>query len=138
MKKLFLTTAILLGMTIGAFAEWNPSADGFSFFNLFNINQNYDEQKEKEGLYSNDEVNALVWGDWIEVPSSNSLNYGQGGMFGRGKTLSTGIGFRNNFGLILPGNHGLSVDDNATPVGSGLLLLASMGVAYALKKRGEE
>lgn len=139
MKKLFLTIVILLGMTLGAFAEWNP-AEGFFIFNLFNSNPTPEEEKvNKDGLYNNDEINALVWGDWIDLTSNNSLHYGQGGLFGRGKIMSTGIGFRNNnFGLMLPGSHGLTTDSNGTPVGSGIVVLLGLGAAYAIKKRREK
>lgn len=90
----------------------------------------------QDGLYSNDEVNVLVWGDWIEPSYDNSLNYGLGGMFGRGKTLNTGIGFRNSFNFMLP-QHNYETDANA-PVGNGIVLLLGFGAAYAMKKRREE
>ena len=40
------------------------------------------------------------------------------------------------FGLpVLPSTHGLTEDQNAAPVGSGLLLLAGMGIAYGIRKK---
>lgn len=35
---------------------------------------------------------------------------------------------------IIPASHG-SEDDSAAPIGSGLLILAGFGVAYAMKKK---
>jgi hypothetical protein len=79
MKKLALTIAIVLGMTIGAFA--------------------------------------------------------QGGLFGKGVTRDN---TREDDGLLIPsvpGEHGLSGDQNAAPVGSGIALLIGFGAAYAAAKR---
>ena len=35
----------------------------------------------------------------------------------------------------LPGGHGYTDDQDATPLGSGLLILTAMGAGYALRKR---
>jgi len=84
MKKLALTIAIVLGMTLGTFAQDRG---------LFNMGS-----KSESDSYYNDR----------------------------------GTGDEPIFGL--PGSHG-SDEDQATPIGSGALLLIGFGAAYALKKR---
>ena len=78
MKKLALTIAIVLGMTIGAFA--------------------------------------------------------QGGLFGKGDTRD--ITRDGDISLpSVPGQHGISGDQSAAPVGSGIAVLIGFGAAYAAAKR---
>ena len=38
---------------------------------------------------------------------------------------------------VVPGQHGLSGDQSAAPLGSGLLILTAMGAGYALRKRNK-
>ena len=45
-----------------------------------------------------------------------------------------GSGAGNDLGFALPAGHGYEYDTNA-PLGSGLLILASLGAGYALKKK---
>ena len=61
-----------------------------------------------------------------------------GGMFHRGEVMET-EGNRDVTPL-LPGSHGLSTNQNGdTPVGSGIVLLTTLGAAYLVgKKRREE
>ena len=40
--------------------------------------------------------------------------------------------------FVLPTNHGFGDDANSTPLGSGLLVLTSLGAGYALKKKLEK
>ena len=137
MKKLFLTVTILFGMTIGAFAEWNSYESGWFLFNIFNSNE--EEQEEANvGWFEDTEIFGMNWNDIFESSNSN-INYGEGGMFGRGKSLNTGVGdgFRNNFGLFLPSNHGLEGDSEA-PLGSGIVVLLGMGAAYFVVKKRKE
>ena len=136
MKKLALTITFLLGMMLGAFAEWNSYESGWFLFNLFNTNEDGLEEANA-GLFENDEINQILWENMVETPSFG-VNYEGGGMFGRGKTFSTGMGdgFRN-MGLILPTNHGDTGDATAA-LGSGVILLLGMGAAYAMKKRREK
>ena len=85
MKKLALTFAIVLGMTIGAFAQ-------------------------------------------------------EGGLFGKGPSRAdNGYSYREGEGSLLglPSEHNQNTDQGA-PLGSGLLLLAGFGAAYALKKHKED
>ena len=139
MKKLFLTIAILFSMTLGAFAEWTPSS-GWLFFDLFNSEEN--EEETNIGLFENDEANAAMWENMIEIPSF-SANNGGGGLFGRGKSMYDGVGsgFRNGNGLslLLPTSHGDNGDAGAdAPLGSGVVVLLGLGAAYAMKKRREK
>lgn len=135
MKKLFLTVTILFGMTIGAFAEWNSYDSGWNLFHLFN----FDEEEQEEaniGLFEDTEIFGMNWND-IFGSSNGFVNYEGGGMFGRGRNMNTGVGsgFRNNFGLLLPGQHGLYTDESATPVGSGVIVLTVLGSVYLIGKR---
>ena len=134
MKKLFLTVTILFGMTLGAYAEWSPNDSGWNLFHLFN----FDEEEQEEanvGWFEDTEIFGMNWNDIFESSNSN-INYGEGGMFGRGKSMNTdvGSGFRNNFGLILPINHGLE-GDSVAPLGGGVVVLLGMGGAYLVAKK---
>ena len=91
MKKLVLTIAVVLGMTLGASAQYFANNDA-------------------------------------------QPNQG-GGLFGRGETPQY-----DNGGVstpMLPG-HGQNTNQDATPLGSGALLLIGFGAAYAASKRRKE
>lgn len=77
-----------------------------------------------------------AYAEWSLESSNSNINYGEGGMFGRGKSMNTGVGsgFRNNFGLILPINHGLE-GDSVAPLGGGVVVLLGMGGAYLVAKK---
>ena len=73
--------------------------------------------------------------------------FGGGGLLQRGDTPHydyfadwADLGWTRTTGLFnLPGQHGLADDQNATPVGSGIAVLAALGGAYLVaKKRKEE
>ena len=135
MKKLFLTVTLLLGMTLGAFADGTPYESTFFLFNLFNPE---DEEEESTGLFENDEINELMWDNVVSAPSGN-VNYEGGGLFGRGKSMYTGVGggFKTGgAGLLLPPQHGSANDE--TPLGSGVVVLLGMGAAYLVAKRRKE
>jgi len=139
MKKLFLTVAFLLGMTLGAFADWNSQESGWMLFNLFNSNEN-EQENANVGLFENTEINEMMWNNVIEAPTS-MINYDGGGLFGRGKSMSTsvGSGFRgDNFSLLLPNSHGAQGDSEGAPLGSGVVVLLGMGAAYLVGKRKKE
>lgn len=79
---------------------------------------------------------------------SSFAQYG-GGLFQRGAVSDEqyyGAGIydysyldRNPYETPLPGLPGHGLDDNqAAPLGSGMLLLLGFGAAYALKKKSEE
>ena len=64
-----------------------------------------------------------------------------GGLFGRGAVLEEAYNdynYRDGSGLILPSGHGGDTDQNGTPIGSGLLLLAGMGAAYLISKKKKD
>ena len=63
-----------------------------------------------------------------------------GGMFQRGAMpdeayYGNGYDRTTGSGLLLPNGHGDSGDTPASPLGSGIAVLAGLGAAYALKKR---
>lgn len=90
MKRLIITTAILFGLSIGAFAEY----DGGLF---------------QRGAVSDEEY------------------YGAGYYYNRdGSTLP-----------LLPYQHNLEGNQPA-PIGSGAMLLAGLGIAYALGKKNKK
>ena len=137
MKKLALTITFLLGMTLGAFADRNSYESGWMLFNLFNSNPD-EQENANAGLFEDTEVNEMMWNNVIEAPT-NMINYEGGGLFGRGKSMSTSVGsnFRNG-SLFLPTSHGDDGDASA-PLGSGVVVLLGMGGVYlAAKKQCKE
>ena len=92
MKKLVLTIAVVLGMTLGASAQYFANNDA-------------------------------------------QPNQG-GGLFGRGNTPQ----YEGEGGLSTPllPLHGQEGNQDATPLGSGALLLIGFGAAYAASKRRKE
>ena len=72
--------------------------------------------------------------------------FGGGGLLQRGETRYdyfadwADLGWtRDGGGLFnLPGQHGLTDDQNGTPIGSGALLLIGFGAAYVGLKRKKE
>jgi len=130
MKKLFLTTAILLSVTIGGFAQYESKS--WSLRNLFGTGEEY----ETEGLGTEQyEINENAWDDQSE--SSNFSKFG--GLFMRGENPNTGVGsnFRGD-NLFLPGEHGMEADQNGSPLGSGIAVLMGLGAAYLVGKRRKE
>jgi len=90
MKKLALTIAIVLGLSMTSFGAWGTGG----------------------GLFQRGPV--------TDEEYYGAANYRDGG-------------------LIMPGlpNHGLDTNQNA-PLGSGIVLLASLGAAYLVAKRRKE
>jgi len=89
-------------------------------------------------LFEDAEVNEMMWNNMVET-STSSIDYDGGGLFGRGKSMSTGVGngFRGT-DLLLPTTHGAQGDSEA-PLGSGVAVLLGLGGAYLIaKKRKEE
>ena len=73
--------------------------------------------------------------------------FGGGGLLQRGETRYdyfadwADLGWTRDGGLLefsLPSGHGLADDQNATPLGSGALLLIGFGAAYVGLKRKKE
>ena len=90
MKKLVLTIAVVLGMTLGASAQY------------------FDDNGQPKG----------------------------GGLFGRGNTPQY-EGESGHSTPLLP-LHGQEGNQDATPLGSGVLLFIGFGAAYAASKRRKE
>ena len=88
MKKIALTIAIVLGITLGGIAQGR-------------------------GLFD-------------RGPESKN-----GGYYGYDASNN-----RDDEGLLLPTQHGLPTDQES-PLGTGILLLAGFGAAYALKKKNK-
>ena len=129
MKKLTLTLAIVLGMTLGAMAQNNGSlfhnsndGDSQSFFEY--LQELYVTDEEAEEAYAIDNEGGGMFG---------------GGMFQRGATRGESTMLFSRGGILnLPGTHGLATDQE-TPLGSGIVLFLGLGGAYLVaKKRKEE
>jgi hypothetical protein len=138
MKKLFLTTVILLGMTLGAFADGFSGETGWLFFDLFGHNE--DPEEATVGLFENGDLDELEYDEMMSESPFVNIKSGLGGLFGRGDDMSTdmGDGFRNGNGFLLPSSHG-QTDDSSAPLGSGVVVLMGLGAAYLVaKKRKEE
>ena len=74
---------------------------------------------------------AIVLGIALGASAQN------GGLFGKGPTRGYEEDFNNdrNFGLLsLPNSHG-ETEDVTAPLGSGLLMLLTLGGGYALTRR---
>ena len=139
MKKIVLTTIILLSMSFGAYAQqYRANGTGGWSLRLF-----FDEQQNEEemgmGLFDD---NRETWEEEMDF-NMDFFNFNDGmggGLFGRGNTpTGVGSGFRTGTSLLgLPLLHGSNEDTDA-PLGSGALLLAGLGAAYLMaKKRKEE
>ncbi len=96
MKKLVLTIAVVLGMTLGASAQYFANNDA--------------QPNQGGGLFGRGMV-------------SDEMFYGASG---------------TNGNLPLLPLHGQEGNQDATPLGSGALLLIGFGAAYAASKRRKE
>ena len=61
----------------------------------------------------------------------------QGGLFGRGATPDYANGGNGTGAPMLPA-HGQSTNQDATPLGSGVLLLIGFGAAYTMSKKNRK
>lgn len=85
---------------------------------------------------------AIVLGMGMTTFAQEGYTQHNGGLLQRGETRYdyfadwADLGWtRDGGGLFnLPGQHGLTNDQNGTPLGSGALLLIGLGAAYALKR----
>ena len=109
MKKLALTFAIILGISLGAYAQ-NGGLFGYGG----------DEKEESYNIawysfYQDQEINHSLFGllrsEYNRIYTIDDLNF--------------------------PNDHGLIANQEA-PLGSGILLLIGMGAAYAAAKRRKE
>jgi len=128
MKKLTLTFAIVLGMTLGTLAQNNNST---LFQNPYvgDNPQSFFEYLQQLFATEEDMEDALT----LEYESGSM--FGGGGLFQRGATRDyTLFGNRNGGLLSLPPIHGAE-DDQDTPLGSGIAVLTVLGGAYLIGKR---
>ncbi len=131
MKKLIVTIAIVLGLGMTTFAqEAFTGADGVTESGLFSLGTSF---------FSNNEDLSLFY-EYYEMDEQEYYydNYPQNqqenGFFG----LGTGVFNRQTTpGLMLPGEHGLTQDQD-TPLGSGIAVLMGLGAAYLVGKRRKE
>ena len=134
MKKLTLTFAIVLGMTLGALAQNNSSTLIQNPYEGDNSKSFFEYMQQLFATEENTE-DALA----IEYEDSDMLGGGSmlggGGMFQRGATRDyTLFGDRNGSLLNLPSIHGAE-DDQDAPLGSGIAVLTVLGGAYLIGKR---
>ena len=129
MKKIALTLAIVLGMTLGALAQnsnglFHNSYDGDSQSFFEYLQELFVTEEEAEEAYA--------------IDNEGGGMFGGGGMFKRGATREGFALFReSDGGLLLPSGHGLDGDQD-TPLGSGIVLLLGLGGAYLVAKRRKE
>ena len=130
MKKIALTFAIVLGMTLGALAQNSSSL----FHNSYDgDSQSLFEYLQELFVTEEDAEEAFA------IENEGGGMFGGGGMFQRGATRGDFALFRDGNGslLNLPYNHGLQGDQD-TPLGSGIALLTVLGGAYLIGKRRKE
>ena len=138
MKKLTLTLALVLGMTLGALAQKSSSTtlsqnpyevdDSESFFEY--LQQMFIMEEDLEDPYAAE----------YEGLSNDGGMFGGGGLFqrGAGNDYTMFGGNRNGNLLGLPSVHGAEGDADV-PLGGGIALLIGLGGAYlvAKKRKGE-
>ena len=131
MKKLTLTFAIILGMSLGALAQNSSS--------LFHSSNDGDSQSFFEylqELFTTEEDAEEAFA----IDNQGGGMFGGGGLFRRGATSEEYTPFggnRNGSFLNLPSVHG-SNDDQDTPLGSGIAMLLGLGGAYLVAKKRKE
>ena len=84
---------------------------------------------------------AIVLGMTFGASAQYFGNNGQpngGGLFGRGATLEAGESEPGGPGVPLLPMHGQPDNQDAAPLGSGVLLLIGMGAAYAVAKKNKK
>ena len=156
MKKLVLTMAIALGMAFTANAQRadidynysNDYDDGVSYYNYGDLHRidDYGDRHYVGSHFNNDDENEDIFtrlglkggstkSRGTEYYGYEGEGYYGGGLLGRGpKGGDLFGGPRSGFSPLLPA-HGTNGDADATPLGSGALLLIGMGAAYAVAKK---
>ena len=126
-------------MSFGAYAQ-QYRANGIGWTLRLFSNEEVNEEELGMRLF---EDNQNPWDEEMDINLDFSTipGFNGGGLFGRGKSMYTGMGngFRNGtgIGLFLPGSHGAQGDSEA-PLGSGVVVLLGMGAAYLVGKRRKE
>lgn len=152
MKKLFITIAILTGMTLSASAQFYTGSlyQRDSFKDQSQSFDDYLEQRFRESnLYNYFYENTMLYQyegflnqellSETSAYESNLFqnNYPGGGAMQRGKSTLFSDRTNSVYGLVLPNMHGLDGDQDG-PLGSGIAVLAALGGAYLLRKRRKE
>ena len=112
MKKLALTIAIVLGMTIGLSAQ-----------------EIQEIQQSQQSLLSQHPIHGGLFERGVESYEVCS-NYGS-------SNYEFFANLRNSLFPVLP-NHGETENQEATPLGSGIAVLFGLGAAYAVAKKRKE
>ena len=137
MKKLILTLAIVLGMTLGALAQNNKST---LFQNPYegDNSQSFFEYLQELFATEEDPEDAFAVENEGGGMFSGGRTFGGGGMFQRGAIGGEQTLFNRDGGLLnLPSIHG-DTEDQEGPLGSGVALLLGLGGAYLVAKKRKE
>ena len=137
MKKLTLTLALVLGMTLGALAQKSSSTTLSQSPYEVDDSQSFFEYLQQMFIMEEDLVDPYA--AEYEGLSNDGGMFG-GGLFqrGAGNDYTMFGGNRNGNLLSLPSVHGAEGDADA-PLGGGIALLIGLGGAYlvAKKRKGE-
>ena len=115
MKKLSVTIAIVLGMTIGLSAQ--------------EFQESQEIQQGQQSVLSQHPLHGGLFERGVESYEVCS-NYGSG-------NYEFFANLRNSLFPVLP-NHGATENQEATPLGSGIAVLLGLGAAYAVAKKRKE
>lgn len=80
---------------------------------------------------------AMGVGAFAQEGFFDSEEYIEKGLFGRGEELFEEE-LRSGQVPLLPGAHGLEGNQDASPLGSGIVVLLGLGAAYAFGKKHED
>ena len=120
MKKLTLTIAIVLGMTVGAMAQQNE------------LDQQNEMAQQNETSQQDEKEQQHAGGLFERGYVSDEAYYGSNSHYdGYFSNL------RNQMLMNLP-DHGQDDNQDATPLGSGIAVLLGLGGAYLVAKRRKE
>ena len=159
MKKLVLTMAIALGMVFTANAQRagidydysNGHYDGVNNYNYGDWHriEDYGDRHYVGSHFSNDDENediftrlglkiGLTTSRGTEYYGYEGVGYYGGGLFGRGATPANSMNALGGSGTPLLPIHGQTENQDAAPLGSGVLLFIGFGAAYALSKKSKK
>ena len=160
MKKLVLTIAIVLGMTFAASAQragidYDYSNDNYDGVNIYNygdmhriedygdnhyVGSHFINDDEKDDILTRFGLNSSISSTsrGTEYYGYEGVGYYGGGLFGRGATPTNSMNALGGSGTPLLPIHGQTENQDAAPLGSGVLLFIGFGAAYALSKRNKK